>query len=59
MKNGGNYNVKSISLDKLEVAASCQGLLCQAIGKEYVELNIGNDKVINIWACEKCAKQLR
>ena len=36
----------------------CQAFGCYAIGTEYVEMELDNDKVINIWACERCAKKL-
>ena len=58
MNKGENYNVKSISLENPDVDTRCQGLMCSAIGTEYVPMKVSSGKVINIWACEKCAKQL-
>lgn len=55
---GGNYNVKTISQENQDVEARCQGLVCSAKGEEYVSTKLGH-RVITIWACKKCAKQLR
>ena len=33
----------------------CRALECCAIGTEFVKMKVGNDKVINIWVCKKCA----
>jgi len=52
------HNKKSICVKNLQ-GKTCQGLECCAMGTEFVVMKVGNDKVINIWACGKCAEKLR
>jgi len=54
----GNQYVKSKCLENHDTA-TCQALECFAMGTEHVVMKVGNDKVINIWACGKCAEKLR
>jgi len=37
----------------------CQAFGCYSMGTQDVEMKIDDDKVITIWACERCAKLLR
>jgi hypothetical protein len=58
MKKGENYNVKPISVENPDEDTHCQGLVCSRMGTEYVPMKVRGED-IKIWACEKCAKQMR
>jgi len=52
----GNIQNKSKSVDSYD--DMCQASEGYARGTEYVEMKARTNRVINIWACQNCAKKL-